>query len=473
MTESLLNSNTMIDLRDAFNSVFINSYLFNEKLYKIFAHTYSACVKTILQNNSIMKDFPELDKILRNRVRYIFDERLREEEFITTLSDTVASYSKLAKRTGFGKTYQHLSNLLSVWNNDVVEPIRDTLWRTPSHKIHEIEKYSLFHYNPIADSSDDTNTSGSNKPSTTSATTTTTPTTKNLTPLLVVYAFINRHYILDLLPEVSVIKNLLKHGFDIYATDWGTPSAYDKDLTIGHFVNSYMDKSVDLIRKNTKTDKVSLFGYCWGGNLVLMYAALHPEKVKNVVTIATPGDFGVDNTLLSLWTKDMKVDALLDAFGNAPSMLLNAAFSLRNPIENIHKYPHFFEQPHGLESTMEFFATETWLYDSPPVIGEIYREFVKYCYQQNLFIKNQMEIYDSSGSASLIDLKNITAPFLNVIAQKDDLVTPLSSIALNNAVGSKDKSMIESPAGHVGLIIGQRAHKEVWPKVGSWLQDRS
>jgi polyhydroxyalkanoate synthase len=84
-----------------------------------------------------------------------------------------------------------------------------------------------------------------------------------------------------------------------------------------------------------------------------------------------------------------------------------------------------------------------------------------------------MEIYDSSDSASLIDLKNITAPFLNVIAQKDDLVTPLSSIALNNAVGSKDKSMIESPSGHVGLIIGQRAHKEVWPKVGSWLQDRS
>ena len=140
----------MIDLRDAFNSVFINSYLFNEKLHKIFAQTYSACVKTILQNNSLMKDLPELDKILRKRVRDIFDERLREEEFITTLSDTVASYSKLAKRTGFGKTYQHVC-----MDNDVVEPVRDTLWRTPSHKIHEIEKYSLFHYNPIADSGDD------------------------------------------------------------------------------------------------------------------------------------------------------------------------------------------------------------------------------------------------------------------------------------------------------------------------------
>jgi polyhydroxyalkanoate synthase subunit PhaC len=134
-------------------------------------------------------------------------------------------------------------------------------------------------------------------------TTTTGAKTSNIVPLLIVYAFINRHYILDLVPEVSVVRNLLKQGFDIYATDWGTPSAYDKDLTIGHFVDRYMDKSVDLIRKTTKSDKVSLFGYCWGRDLVLMYAALHPEKVKNVILVATPGDFSLDDTLLAVWTK--------------------------------------------------------------------------------------------------------------------------------------------------------------------------
>jgi polyhydroxyalkanoate synthase len=70
----------------------------------------------------------------------------------------------------------------------------------------------------------------------------------NFAPLLIVYAFINRHYILDLVPEVSVVRNLLTQGFDIFATDWGTPSTYDKDLTIGHFVYSYMDKFVEFIR---------------------------------------------------------------------------------------------------------------------------------------------------------------------------------------------------------------------------------
>jgi polyhydroxyalkanoate synthase subunit PhaC len=69
----------------------------------------------------------------------------------------------------------------------------------------------------------------------------------------------------------------------------------------------------------------------------------------------------------------MNVDALLDAFGNVPSILLNAAIALRSPIEYLHKYPHFFEEAHDFESMLEFFATETLLQDSLPVIGEIFR----------------------------------------------------------------------------------------------------
>ena len=168
---------------------------------------------------------------------------------------------------------------------------------------------------------------------------------------------------------------------------------------------------------------------------------------------------------------------LLDAFGNLPAMVLNAAFILRNPIEHGHKYFHFFEQPRSLESIAEFFATETWLYDSPPIIGEIYREFANYCYKQNLLIKNKMRIEGADGDSNndnnsevVVNLKNINMPFLNIVARKDDLVSSNSSKALNNALTeSHDKSLIEFDSGHVGLIIGKYAHKELWPKVGEWI----
>ncbi len=324
----------------------------------------------------------------------------------------------------------------------------------------EREKYSLFRYGRPASITEKASS------------------IETKTPLLMIYAFINRHYILDLLPEVSVVRNLLNQGLDIFATDWGTPSAYDKSLTLGHYVNKYMDKSVDLIRKITNSDKVSLFGYCWGGNLALIYAALHPEKVKNLITIATPGDFDLDNSLLAVWTKAMKENYLLDAFGNLPEVVLNAAFILRNPIEYSHKYFHFFEQPRGLESIAEFLATETWLYDSPPIIGEIYREFAESCYKQNLLIKNKMKVVladdINNNDIVTINLKNIDMPFLNIVAEKDDLVAPNSSKALNNALTeSHDKSLIEFKSGHVGLMIGNNAHKELWPKVGEWTKNHS
>src|SRR5437867_360612 len=108
--------------------------------------------------------------------------------------------------------------------------------------------------------------------------------------------------------------------------------------------------------------------------------------------------------------------------------------------------PHFFEKPRDIDSIAEFFATEMWLYDSPPVIGEIYRQFVKDCYQDNLLFKNRMKI----GRRQTVNLKSIKVPFLNILAKKDDLVAPNSSIVLNDAVGSNDKSLMEFDSGHVG-----------------------
>lgn len=431
-----------------------------------FAESYLIYLNTVSEYGKSWSNIYELEKILRSRIRRTIDERFREKYFIGALSDTISDFSELSKVIGLGKLYQLLSNRSSVWNNDFIEPIRHTLFRTPSEKLCEIETYSLFHYIDAKSLRSTSNSIEKEGGSDINA--------KN-TPVLVVYAFINRHYILDLLPEVSVIASLLRHGLDIFATDWGTPSVYDKNLTIGHFVSKYMDKSIDYIRKITNSDKVSLLGYCWGGDLAVIYAALHPEKVRNLITIATPGDFELDDSLLAVWTKAMKENYLLDTFGNLPGIMLNAAFILRNPIEYSHKYFHFFEQPRSLESIAEFFATETWLYDSPPIIGEIYREFIEGCYKQNLLIKNRMRIEDSNDNSDmLVNLKNINMSFLNIVAKKDDLVAPDSSKALNIALTeSYDKKLIEHNSGHVGLMIGKNAHKELWPEVGDWLIKRS
>lgn len=242
--------NSFINISDAFSQALLNTTQFNIILSNAFADAYPIYINTISEYNKSWKNLSELDQILRSRFRKAFDEKFREDNFVNTLSDTVTSYSELARVTALGEVYKHLSNKSSIWNNDFIEPIRDSLFRTPSEKICELEKYSLFHYNspPTADTEKENSS-----------------TSRSSTPVLIIYAFINRHYILDLLPEVSVTRTLLNQGLDIFATDWGTPSAYDKGLTIGHFVNKYLDKSINFIRKITNSEKVSLLGYCWGG----------------------------------------------------------------------------------------------------------------------------------------------------------------------------------------------------------------
>jgi polyhydroxyalkanoate synthase len=108
---------------------------------------------------------------------------------------------------------------------------------------------------------------------------------------------VNRYYIL-ITPDKSVIKKLLEEGFDVYVIDWGYPSGVDRYLTLDDYVNGYINNAVDKIRDRSGLDKITLLGVCQGGTFSVMYAALHPEKVKNLVTLVAPVDFETDKGIL-------------------------------------------------------------------------------------------------------------------------------------------------------------------------------
>ena len=40
---------------------------------------------------------------------------------------------------------------------------------------------------------------------------------------------------------------------------------------------------------------------------------------------------------------------------------------------------------------------------------------------------------------------------------------------LNDLVASADKSILELPGGHVGVVAGRRAVSQLWPKLADWL----
>ncbi|HOM17853.1 MAG TPA: alpha/beta fold hydrolase, partial [Thermoguttaceae bacterium] len=76
---------------------------------------------------------------------------------------------------------------------------------------------------------------------------------------------------------------------------------------------------------------VNLLGVCQGGAFSLCYAALHPEKVRNLLTMVTPVDFQTEDNMLSSWVRDLDVDLFVDALGNVPADLMNASYLMLKP----------------------------------------------------------------------------------------------------------------------------------------------
>ncbi|HOB76739.1 MAG TPA: class III poly(R)-hydroxyalkanoic acid synthase subunit PhaC [Phycisphaerae bacterium] len=291
------------------------------------------------------------------------------------------------------------------------------------------------------------------------------------TPLVFVFALVNRPYILDLKPGKSVVEHFVKRGFDTYLIDWGVPTYADRHLGLEDYIDGYMLNVVDHIRQRTESEQVSILGYCMGGAMSAMFTSLYPDRVRNLILMAAGIDFEGREGLLNVWTdqKYFDVDRFVDTYGNCPAEFLQATFLLLKPIQNLIEKPiNFFERLDDESYIDDFFAMETWLNDNIPVPGEVYRQFTKYLYQQNLLVKGQMPV-----GRRIVNLKNIVCPVLNLMAERDDLVPCGQSLPFNDLVGSQDRKAITFRAGHIGLAVGSRAQKELWPSVCDWLAVRS
>jgi len=288
-------------------------------------------------------------------------------------------------------------------------------------------------------------------------------------PILVVYALVNRSYVLDLQPNKSWIRHLLTQGFDIYLLDWKSPTRMDKYVSFDDYVNCYIDDCVEIVQKKNSVDKITIHGYCMGSSMSAMYTALHQEKIKNLVTIAPVIDTSKDTTVIANISRQMDIDKLVTAIGNLPPEKLYECYSILKPFkQGVNKYFNLVENIDNDSFVQNFLRIEKWLYDTPPIAGETIRQWINDIYKKNLLFKNRMKL-----GKIIVDLKKIQVPLLNIVAEEDHLVSPECSVPLNEVVSSEDKRLIRFHTGHVGLIASSYSQNNVLPKVGQWLKTRS
>ncbi len=293
-------------------------------------------------------------------------------------------------------------------------------------------------------------------------------------PVLIIYALVNRPFMVDLQEGRSLVANLLNLGLDVYLIDWGYPTRADRWLTLDDYINGYINNCVDVIRKNHNLDKINLLGVCQGGTFSCCYSSFYPDKVKNLITMVAPIDFSSQKSLLNMrggctiGSEAIDIDLMVKALGNIPGDYLNLEFLMLKPLQlSYQKYLDFPDIMAQEDKLLNFMRMEKWIFDSPDQAGETYRQFLTDFYQQNKLIKGEVLIGEKQ-----VNLSNLTMPILNLYAEKDHLVPPESSLALEQYVGTEDYTAQGFPVGHIGMYVSGRVQKQLPPTIADWVKGR-
>ncbi|MDE1769794.1 MAG: alpha/beta fold hydrolase [Thaumarchaeota archaeon] len=418
----------------------INWTRLNMVYYSIYLEAFRQSLNKIKENHEqFYNDFvSELDKE--------FDHQLRKSHFTETLSSYMDSFVDVrAQMRKIGMPVEFFDIMSYEAKKKVLDSavlmLEKNKYETPSEVVYRRGKIRLLHY--LNEN-------------------------KNSIPIMLVYAQINHFDLMDINYEKSVVRNLTSLGLDVYVLDWGYQGREDDHHSLHDYIN-FLNEATLALKERTGLEKIPIIGYCWGGLLSLIYTTLYKQNVESLVLIAAPVNFNKDNSLITTWVKAVDADRIIDEFGHIDGNMLDYAFMMRNPHRNlVDKYLKLFKSINDLRFMENFFEVERWLYNTPPIPGKMYRQIVNDLYKNNLLVENKLKVGDK-----IVNLKEVDIPLFVAVSEKDDLVSPESTLAIKDCVSSKDISEIRISGGHVGLIISKSSHEKLWPKITKWILEKN
>ena len=315
---------------------------------------------------------------------------------------------------------------------------------TPADVVHHENKWSLLRYRPRPEG------------------------VAFATPVLLVPSLINRHYVLDLQPGRSVAEFLVKQGHDVFIIDWGTPGPEDRYLTFDTIADRYLGRALRVASEHGRRGKAHLLGYCLGGTLAVIHAAARPERVASIGALGAPMSFK-DEGLLSAWSASptFDVNAMIEAYGNAPWTILQSGFSALRPTLGLSKAVHLVDKLWDDQYVDGYLALETWGSDNVSFPGACYVRYIEELYRGNKLAEGTFRL---SGHAARIE--DLRMPTLAVTFEHDTIVPWRSASVLTERTGAVDKEWIHLPGGHVGAVVSRKASQGLWPKLSAFWATR-
>ena len=293
-------------------------------------------------------------------------------------------------------------------------------------------------------------------------------------PILLVFALINRPEIFDLKPGGSLVEYLLAEGFDVFLVDWGVPDEEDADMGLGDYVCDELHWAVRETLRASGADELTLMGWCMGATLCAMYCGLdrgsEVTPVRNLALLTMPVD-GRCSTYAS-WVGDPGFDAerIGEQWRVLPGSSIDFANKLLKPVTNFFTTYRRLGQGvyDGTARREAYQPMAKWVADNPPFPGRAWSEWIRWLYQDDALVAGRIRL-----RGRRVDLGRLDQNLLVVTARADHIAPREGTMPIFDLVSSEDVTHFDRPGGHIGLIAGSAARREIWPELAAWLAERS